>query len=519
MTRRATEARPSPWLIAIAVAVAVVFAGPFAYLVVRNGQLGADVLDTLTRGTTLVPLARTLVLATSVAATAAVLGTGVAWLVTRTDLPGRRWLAAVAPLPLVLPSFVGAAAVVAAVALLGELDVIRPRQVRGFWPSWAVLSLLTYPFVTLPVAARLRRLSPAPEESARLLGRSPWATFASVVLPQVRGAIEAGALLVFLYTLSDFGVVATFQYGTLTRVLFAVRVDAATALPLSLVLGAVAVAVAGADRVRAGRRPATDSSGSGRRPLVIRLGRWRWPAAGSLVALLGVALAVPVAVFTWWAARGDAFGSVGELTGPAATTASLGALTAVAAVAVTLPVAVAASRVRSRWSAVPTTVMVAGFALPGLVTALALVFWVLQLPAGLGLYPPPLPILVLAYVIHFGAQALVAASVALGGVPRRVGDAARVLGARPARRFASVDLPLMLPGLLAGGGLVLLSTVKELPATLLLAPTGIDTLATRTWGSLEASLYGETGVAALALVAVSGVLTWLLVLRPARERA
>ena len=81
-----------------------------------------------------------------------------------------------------------------------------------------------------------------------------------------------------------------------------------------------------------------------------------------------------------------------------------------------------------------------------------------------------LPLLIIAYVLHFGAQATRAAQVAVDAVPRRLGDAAATLGAGRPRRFFSVEIPLMTPGLLAGAGLVMLSTMKELPATLLLAP-------------------------------------------------
>jgi iron(III) transport system permease protein len=116
-------------------------------------------------------------------------------------------------------------------------------------------------------------------------------------------------------------------------------------------------------------------------------------------------------------------------------------------------------------------------------------------------------------VVHFGAQALGAADVAVGSVPRRLDDAARSLGAGRVRRFLTVDLPLVLPGLAAGFGLVMLSTMKELPATLLLAPIGFETLATRIWFATENVRLAEAGLAGLVLVAVSGVLTWLLTIR------
>ncbi|MGH9031200.1 MAG: ABC transporter permease, partial [Acidimicrobiia bacterium] len=193
-------------------------------------------------------------------------------------------------------------------------------------------------------------------------------------------------------------------------------------------------------------------------------------------------------------------------------TAGIAIVTAVVAIAVVLPVAYLTTRHRSRVGGIANTFVVGGFALPGLVIALAVVFWVLQAPIVGGLYQT-FPLLVFAYVVHFGAQAMRSSQVAVGGVPRRFDDAARALGAGRWRRLRTVDVPLMLPGLAAGAGLVLLSTMKELPATLLLAPIGFDTLATRIWSATESAFFARAGAAALVLIALSGLLTWLLTIR------
>jgi iron(III) transport system permease protein len=125
------------------------------------------------------------------------------------------------------------------------------------------------------------------------------------------------------------------------------------------------------------------------------------------------------------------------------------------------------------------------------------------------------PVLILAYVVHFGAQAMRTSQVAVSSVPRSLDDAGRLLGAGRLRRLATVDLPLMRGGLVAGAGLVLLSVMKELPATLLLRPTGFDTLATEIWTAQEVHSFARMGVASILLVVVSGILTWVLVVRRA----
>lgn len=510
------------------VAVGVVFAGPLVYLAVRNAQLDDRLGEFLASGDTWVPLGRTFVLAVAVGATTAVLGSIMAFLVTRTDLPGRRALRVLAPLPLVLPSFVGATALLAGLTpgglvaqLLTPLGVERLPRLEGFWGSWFVLSLFTYPLVHLPVAARLSTLPGSLEESARMLGRSPWGVAREVLLPQARTSIAAGSLLVVLYTISDFGVVALLRYGTLTQQIYQAKLDPSAWLPLSLVLAAVAVAVTAAERLVT-RRSRTQALGRGRTGAPLALGRWRWPAAAAVIFVLANAVLGPLAVLAYWVVRGYRSGSAATalrldptaLVGPALSTVTVSVAAAVVSVLLVLPVARAMARRRSRFAHLSSVMIVAGYALPGLVVALALVYWSLSSDAAALLYQT-VPLLVLAYAIHFGAQAMRTAHVAVESVPDRLEDAARMLGAAPLRRFLTVEFPVMVPGLLAGAGLVMVSAMKELPATLVLSPPGFSTLATRVWDAYEFGSYAQMGLAGLALVAVSGALTWALVIRRA----
>lgn len=507
------------------------FAAPLAYLLLRTVGAPGEVLGIWRTRDTLDPLARSLLLATTVSMATAVLGTALAWVTARTDLPGRRAWRALLPLPLVIPSFIGAFSLIAAFApgglvaqVLGPLGLREPPQLRGFWGSFMVLALLTYPYVYLPVAARLRQLPPALEESARLLGHGPLATFRAAVLPQARGAILAGTLLVFLYSVSEFGVVQLMRYDTLTRTIYAARIYApGLAIALSLLLGLIAVGVAAAERA-GGRalRPAETAHGS--RPLVVGLGRWKGPALALVGGTMLFALIAPMTVLGYWAVRGLVRGStragalvgdLSELAVPALNTAVVSVAAAVAAVVVVLPVAYLTVRRRGRVAPVANALVVGGFALPGLVIALALVHWTLRAPVVSALYQTQ-ALLVFAYVVHFGAQALRAGQVAVTAMPPRVEDAARVLGAGRVRRLLQVELPLMAPGLLAGAGLVLLSAMKELPATLLLAPPGFQTLATKVWTATEDAFLADASLAALLLVLLSGLLTWLLVIRHAR---
>ncbi len=512
---------------ALVLLLAVPFALPFAYLIVRNAGDLAGFGSALTDGRIVGPALRSIALGVSVSLAAGAIGTTAAWLVARTDLRGKRTWALVLCLPLVIPSFVGAVALIAAFSRGGlieeALGIPVLPDVSGFTGAFAVLTLLTYPYVFLPVMARLRSLPPSLEESARLLGRRPLAVFTTVVIPQARAAIAAGALLVFLYVISDFGAVQLLRYDTLTRVIYADRLlDPSVAMALSLVLGLMAAGVVALER-RASSVGIRDHSRSGA-SLTVPLGRLRIVAISLLGLVVTFALIAPIAVLAFWAIRGVAQGNdransvindPSLITGPLASTAGVGVITALVAIAVVLPIAYRTVRRPGRLGEVISGMVVGGFALPGLVTALAFVFWTLSSPGPLGALYQTLPLLILAYLVHHGALAMGAAQGAVAGVPARLEDAARSLGVGRTRRLFTVELPLMLPGLAAGAGLVLLSTMKELPATLLLSPPGFETLATRIWSTAEVALYEDAAIYALVLVALSSVLTWFLVVRPA----
>ncbi|MEA2002395.1 MAG: iron ABC transporter permease [Actinomycetota bacterium] len=503
----------------------VVFIFPLAYLLwgsmtINGGFLAGTSVDTITA-----PLARSLLLASAAAVVGTVLGTSMAWLVTRTDLPGKRIWQAVVALPLVIPSYVGAAGLRAAFGQGGLIPWV-PRP-TGFWGSLLVLSALTYPYVYLPVAARLGGMASSLEDAARLLGDQGSKVLRRIVLPQIQPAMLAGGLIVFLYALSDFGAVSLMRYDTITRAIFASRLaDKGTALTLGLMLAIVAIGVALVERRLSSRGDHVVIEGG--RPRMYELGPLRRWAAGAVGAVVAMALLAPISVFVVWWVRGSlalgmGYSGLGEslslLVAPARNSAIAGVVAGGAAMVVLLPAAYLTARRATVVGAVSNIVIAAAFALPGLVIALAVVYWILQAPEAIaGLYQG-FPLLVLVYVVHFGVQSHRASVGAVAALPARYGEAARVLGAGSTRRFFTVDLPLIGPGVLAGGGLVMLSTLKELPATLLLAPIGFDTLATRVWGASEDGFLSEVGVTSLTLILLSGFLTWLLVLRPTKATA
>ncbi len=530
--RRAGVGRPPKPLLGTAILIAALFALPGGYVAWRAAGGSESPLALLGSRQTLDPLWRTVQLAALVSVSTALLGTGLAWLTTRTDLPLRRLWRVVVPLPLVYPSFVGAAAFISGLTpggvvhdLAGVFGIELTIRLHGLVGSWLVLTLFTYPYVYLPVAARLTTLSTAFEENARLLGDGPRRVFLRVVLPQVGPSIAAGSLLVFLYTLSDFGAVHLMRFETLTQTIFRTRLfDRDRSFALALLLLVLALLVVAAERTvaRSGtRRGARVSAIGDRQSLVVPLGRWKAACTAATAAVVGLALVAPAVsladwgLFGWFRSRRGGAGlrlDWDDVVAPTWNTIWVSTVTAVVAVAVVLPVAYLLARHRSRVGGVVNAVVVAGFAIPGLVVALSMVFWTLH-ASPFEFLIGSMPVLVFAYVVHFGAQAVRTTQVAVEAVPLRMEDAARLLGAGRLRRLATVELPLMAPGLAAGAGLVMLSTMKELPATLLASPIGFRTLATQIWNTYEALFLPEMAVLALVLLAISATMTWLLVIR------
>ena len=487
--------------------VAAAMALPLAYLVLRTAGSGSEAWDLLFRMRVLETLGRTSALTLAVTAGSIALAVPLAWLTVRTDLPLRRVWSVLTVLPLVIPSYVGGFVIIAALAP-------RLPDIYGLPGATVTLVLLSYPYVLLTVRAGLWRLDPAVEESSRSLGQSSWATFFRIMLPQLRPAIAAGALLVALYTLSDFGAVSLLRYETFTHLIWgqfdagALNLAAASSLVLVVMALAILLFEAGT-RGRARYYRAT--VGSVRPPTLVRLGRWRWPAFAFCGLVVLLALAIPIAVLGYWLARGiEAGGSAGLSWSTAGNSLYVSALAALAAVLAALPMAYLAVRYAGKISALLERITYLGFALPGIVVALALVYF------GANYVTPvyqTLVLLVFAYVVLFLPAAAGAVRASLLQVSPRVEEAAQILGQKPHQVLATVTLPLVRPGVLAGAALVFLVTMKELPATLILGPIGFKTLATSIWSASEAAVFPDVAAPALLLIGAAAVPVAFLVLR------
>jgi iron(III) transport system permease protein len=508
------------WLAAIAVAAGVVV--PLVYVGVRALEGGSAVWLRLWSSQIPLLLANTLTLVFVTTLGTIAAGVLLAWLVERCDLPGRatwRWLLA---LPLGVPPYVGALAYLVLLRPRSDLQILLARWLNTPpaelpWPDLfslggtaLVLGLFTYPHVYLLVAAALRTANQTFEEAATLAGGGRWQAFWRVTLPLLRPSIGAGALLVALYVLADFGAVALLRYRTFTYAIYAQftgQIDRSGAAALSVVLIVIAALLL-AGEARAYQQARFHQVGaSWRPPRPVALGRWRWPAFAFAALVVALALVLPLAVLAGLTWQGLADPTVVDrvwargqenLWGYLGNTVVLAALAATLAVAVALPAAYLVVFQPGRASRALFMLGQVGYALPGVVVALSLVLlfnrW---LPALYG----TVPLLIVAYLVRFLPQAFQSNEAAFRSLQPALGDAARLLGRGPLRALGDVVLPLAAPGLAAGWALVWLTVLKELPATLLLRPPGFDTLAVRVWIAASDAVYTQAAPYALVLVA------------------
>jgi iron(III) transport system permease protein len=473
-------------------------------------------------------LLNSLLLGAGIALLSAALGVGLAWLTACCEFPGRRWLDWALVLPLAMPAYV------VAFVYVGLSDYSGLAQsfwrdasgssamlpgVRNLPGAIALLSLVLYPYVYLLARAAFLRQGASAFEVARSLGLSPWQAFRRVALPLARPAWMAGAALAMLEALADFGAVSVLGVDTFTTAIYRAwfgLYSLPVAAQLATVLLALIAMVLLAERLLRGgaryhsprARPAPRMPLTGLRSLVATVF-----ACG--VFLLGFAL--PVLQLLVWLPRADvAPASLLDLTHR---TLIIGALVAFTVLSLALVLALLRRRaMQDRAVSVPVFIANLGYAVPGTVLAVA-VMWMLvglerpfterfgvQLGLSLGLLG-----LIMALTARFVRVGFEPLEAGLAQLKPSILEVARSLGVSPLRRLTSLVLPLLRPSVLAAALLVLVETMKEMPATLMLRPFGWDTLAVRIHAYTSEGLWQSAAAPALVLVAVGLLPVWWLV--------
>ena len=494
---------------------------PLWYLFERstdNGWAGWE--DELT-GPVLDLLVNSLKLAGTVSAGCLLVALPAAWLTARTDLPARRlWTVALA-LPLAIPSYVAGIALVAVLGPRGflqgwlePLGVDRLPEIYGLWGATLVLVAVSYPYVFLVLRAGLRAVDPAEEEASRSLGVGPWGTFVRVTLIALLPAIAASVLLVALYALSDFGAVAQLRYSTFTRAIFTrytSSFDRTGAAVLGVVLASVTLVILIGESVLRARFQRRLQARRLAPPRPVPLGKWRWPAIGFLSVMLLLSLGMPVGVLTYWLVNGlQSDADLPSIWEPLRHSLTVAAAGAGATVLLALPVAILATRFGGLGSRLVEQAAFVTHSLPGLVVALALVFFGINYARQ---FYETVWLMLFAYVILFLPNALASLRGPLMRQNLKLEEAAQSLGRTPLRVLWSVTLPLARPGIIAGLALVFLTILKELPAPLLLSPPGYRTLPGVIWSHSSEAFYAGAALPALVLLAAAAIPVAILVWR------
>ena len=514
---------------AIVLLIALAMLLPLAYLLYRAAGVGwTQAVDLLARMRTVQIMWNSLILVCGVTTLSLALALPFAWLTERTDLPGWRIWTVLAMMPLVIPSYVGGFALIAMFGprgalqeLLSPFGVNRLPSIYGFTGALWVLTLFTYPYIFMSIRAALHRFDPSIEEAARSLGYNGWQTFLKVTLPNLRPAITAGGLLVALYTLSDFGAVSLLRFNSFTRAIYVQYLSSfdrnvASLLSLALIVFTIILLVLERNSRGRGRpRYYRSSAGVAAPRRRIELAHRKWPALLFCGTVVTAALVLPVGVIVFWFLRGLASGeSLTPVWTATLNSFRAGAMAALAAAALGLPVAFAAIRMGGRLMNLAARAVYVGYGLPGIVIALSLVFF------GANFAPllyQTLWMLVFAYVVRFLPQAIGAMQISLLQMNPRLEEAGRSLGLGNRAVFRRIIAPIVQPGVLAGMALVFLTTVKELPATLLLSPTGFTTLATQIWSATDEAFFARAAAPALMLLAMSAFSIFLVIMQEERE--
>lgn len=495
--------RRQPVLVGLSLLVAAVLLAPLAFLVLEAQGAGVrTVVDLVFQQLTLSLLWNTVRLAVVVTVLCAVIGTLSAWCVERTDLPGRRVWAVLAVVPFAIPDF----------AISWGWSSLT-TWIHGFQGAVVVMTLGLYPLVYLPVAAGLRAADPGQEDVARSLGVGRVRTFLQVTLGQVRTAVLGGCVLVALTLLAEYGAFEILGYQTFTTKIFTefqVSFDVASACALSLVLVVLGMAVLVGDALGRGRaRVARSGPMATRAARRRRLGRATVPVLAAFGALAVAALGVPVGASVYWMFEGGPQPITGvSLVSATGYTVLYSGVAAALATAMAVPVALLAVRHRGRAARLLERTTYLVLAVPGLVIALALSYFTERYAGGFGYQTAPL--LVLAYAVLFFPMALVGVRASVAHAPVRLEEVARSLGQRRAAVLWRVTLPLVGPGLAAAFCLVFLAAVTELTATLILVPTGVQTLSTQFWAYQQNLSYGQAAPYALVIIAIAAGPSYVL---------
>jgi iron(III) transport system permease protein len=473
-------------------------------------------------------LKSSLLLAFAVTCGALILGTTLALLIEQTDLPFRRVLRPLLVAPLITPCYIIAICYVNFFGIngLGERLLascgfpIHLPSIYGFWGAAGILILGAYPYVYTIVGASLNKLDPRFSEAARCLGSGRIKRFCSITLPLLTPALTAGTVLAALYVLSDFGVVSLLRYRTFVNTIYeqmSGRYSYSTAAALSTVLMGFTLMLFVLQGTLTQQKQYISSKNRVHDLLLFKLGWLQGPVFLFVCSVIMVGLVIPVGILIYWcgqsftdAQKVSVWGtSARELIHSGINSVSISAMVATAAILLALPLGYwCVRKPQSLLARFLGWLSQSGIALPGVLTALGLSLVLGRLVPKLNF---SVTALFLAFLVHFFAQGFQTTCAGLAQVSERLEEGARVLGCSAWKTFWRVVRPLLNPALFTAWILVFLSSMRELPASLLLRPAGFDPLTVRIWIAASEGFYEQAAAPALLVVFLSLPLVVILI--------
>ena len=500
-----TRKKPSIWLLLPVLLLVGLSLLPLLYVGTKAWQAGwSEALHLLWRPYVFGLMRNTLLLMVGVTLTCALVGLSLAWLLERSNLAGRRLWGVILCLPFAVPAFVSSFTWVSLSA-----------SFEGLGGAILVMSLSKYPLIFLPVAATLRNLDPALEESARTLGQNRWGVFFKITLPLLWPSLLAGSLLIALHMLVEFGALSIIGLQTFTTAIyqqFELEFSNANAAMLSAVLLVMCLSLLWLElKVRGKGRHIRIGQGAARHAEQVNLGKWSLPGQLYCLALAVIGSGIPLGMLAYWLIKGSSAAfPLAEIGEALFSSLSLALGGAALCLVLAVPVGLLVVRYKGPLAIWAERLPYLLHALPGLVIALALVYFALH-------YVPALyqtsALLLIAYALLFLPLAQAPIRTALNKAAPQLEEAARTMGATSFTAFCRVTLPIIFPALGAAFALVFLDAMKELTATLLLSPTGLNTLATQVWSHTSNIEFAAAAPYAALLILVSGLPVYLLTTR------
>jgi iron(III) transport system permease protein len=517
----------------ISTLIAFLFSLPLIYIFLRLITEQSTLITIIYSTEIFKPLIRTVLLGVTVTVFSLLLGTSFAWLIARTNIAMKSILQILIPLPLAIPSFIIASTYVIAFRPSGKiydfLTILKLDNIiafEGFIGACVSLILITYPYIYLPTLARLSMLNTNAEENAKMLQQRDFSIFYKITWPQISNSAFAGSVLTFLYVISDFGVVQLLGYPNLATSIYANRLASpTTSFMLSFILAIVAISIIIIEKKYFSKKN-TFFNAPGGLSKIINLGKYKYIFAMLTLIIISFALFIPVIILISWVYKASLFSNFGYTTlgsfslmnelaeqyQTIVNTFIVAIITGLIATITMVPVAYYVQKNQNILSTVINGLITSMFAIPGLVIALAAVRFTLHISFFEFLYGTA-PVLIFAYLITFGAQSLRSIYAGISVLDTNLEYLAKTLGASSWKNVTKIQLPLLLNPILAGFGLVILSTIKELPVTLLASPVGFKTLATDVWIDYDDGFLGAAAVSSLCLILVSLIFNFFLVIR------